>query len=373
MAKIIQTQESSTPSAPSDSRWHLFFKSDGLYIQDSSGNVYGPLFGGLGLATLSGIITPTQITGDQNDYNPANLSTANTLRLSSDASRNITGLQGGAAGRLLLVHNVGAQNIVLKDESGSSSAANRFALTADMTMTPDTLVWLQYDATSLRWRLAGGGGGGGTWGSITGTLTAQTDLQAALDAKVSNNGWVRIAGTFSWASASTINVASGAVAIYQVGYKLKWTTQTGPTQRYATIIGVADTLLTIAVNTDHPLVNETWTLPYYSPIDSPIGFPAWFNFASTPGNFVVGAGGTFVTKFNIKQKKVEVFAYFKFGTGSSVSGDISFSTPFAWSDDNYAGVMGRIGDSGTGTYLSYIDITLSVFFISLSPFLFLYR
>jgi hypothetical protein len=30
---------------------------------------------------------------------------------------------------------------------------------------------------------AGGPGGGGTWGSITGTLSTQTDLQAALDAK----------------------------------------------------------------------------------------------------------------------------------------------------------------------------------------------
>lgn len=30
---------------------------------------------------------------------------------------------------------------------------------------------------------ASGGGGGGTWGSITGTLSSQTDLQAALDAK----------------------------------------------------------------------------------------------------------------------------------------------------------------------------------------------
>lgn len=29
----------------------------------------------------------------------------------------------------------------------------------------------------------GGGGGGGTWGSITGTLSSQTDLQSALDAK----------------------------------------------------------------------------------------------------------------------------------------------------------------------------------------------
>lgn len=31
--------------------------------------------------------------------------------------------------------------------------------------------------------IGGGGGGGGSWGSITGTLSSQTDLQTALDAK----------------------------------------------------------------------------------------------------------------------------------------------------------------------------------------------
>jgi len=35
--------------------------------------------------------------------------------------------------------------------------------------------------------LVGGGGGGGTWGSITGTLSDQTDLQGALDAKIDEN------------------------------------------------------------------------------------------------------------------------------------------------------------------------------------------
>jgi len=34
-----------------------------------------------------------------------------------------------------------------------------------------------------QWASVGGGGGGGTWGSITGTLSNQTDLQNALDAK----------------------------------------------------------------------------------------------------------------------------------------------------------------------------------------------
>lgn len=104
---------------------------------------------------LSGDITPSQITANQNDYNPTGLATASTLRLSSDASRNITGLQGGADGRLLILHNVGAQNIVLVDESASSTAGNRFALTADVTILPDQMITLQYDSTSSRWRMNG--------------------------------------------------------------------------------------------------------------------------------------------------------------------------------------------------------------------------
>lgn len=44
-------------------------------------------------------------------------------------------------------------------------------------------IWLWDGAMYV---LQGGSGGGGTWGTITGTLSAQLDLQAALDAKVNN-------------------------------------------------------------------------------------------------------------------------------------------------------------------------------------------
>ena len=40
-----------------------------------------------------------------------------------------------------------------------------------------------YNASSGLYEQQNGAGGGGTWGSITGTLSSQTDLQAALDAK----------------------------------------------------------------------------------------------------------------------------------------------------------------------------------------------
>lgn len=42
--------------------------------------------------------------------------------------------------------------------------------------------WSVYDANGVFQSSGTGGGGGGTWGSITGTLSSQTDLQAALSA-----------------------------------------------------------------------------------------------------------------------------------------------------------------------------------------------
>lgn len=51
----------------------------------------------------------------------------------------------------------------------------------DITTTPTTNYILTWNGSF--WVAAAPAGGGGTWGSITGTLSDQTDLQAALDAK----------------------------------------------------------------------------------------------------------------------------------------------------------------------------------------------
>jgi hypothetical protein len=101
---------------------------------------------------LAGDISPAQITADQNDYNPTGLATASVLRLSSNASRNITGLAGGGDGRIVAIVNVGSNNIVLKDESASSGAANRFALGADIPLAAKQSAVLWYDATDTRWK-----------------------------------------------------------------------------------------------------------------------------------------------------------------------------------------------------------------------------
>ncbi len=117
-----------------------------------AGNIIAPI-GQFNRFELIGTLTPAVITSDQNDYSPTGLSTASTLRLSTSASRNITGLAGGADGRILTLHNVGTFNWTLVDESLSSTAGNRFALTGNLTIPPDTSITLQYDTTSLRWRV----------------------------------------------------------------------------------------------------------------------------------------------------------------------------------------------------------------------------
>lgn len=104
---------------------------------------------------LTGVISPTSLGSSQNNYSPTGLSAATVLRLTSSVAVNITGLTGGAAGRTLIVHNVGSFDITLVSESGSSTAANRFAMPANVIIQPGVSVILQYDTTSSRWRVPG--------------------------------------------------------------------------------------------------------------------------------------------------------------------------------------------------------------------------
>lgn len=120
----------------------------------ATGSSAPALAAGTGAAPL----TPSQITGNQNDYAPTGHATAAQFRLSTDASREITGLAGGAAGRVVRVLNVGAQYIVLKNESASSTAANRFTLGADVTIPAGYALELQYDGTTSRWVYVGAAG-----------------------------------------------------------------------------------------------------------------------------------------------------------------------------------------------------------------------
>jgi hypothetical protein len=109
-----------------------------------------------GGTTSSPATSPSQITSNQNNYNPGGRSYFQ--RWNTDASRNITGLvfaSTSADGERHLIVNVGSQNIVLQNENASSTAANRFTNStgADITLSANQAAEIIYDSTTTRWRV----------------------------------------------------------------------------------------------------------------------------------------------------------------------------------------------------------------------------
>ncbi|MGL5830926.1 MAG: choice-of-anchor Q domain-containing protein, partial [Candidatus Altimarinota bacterium] len=103
---------------------------------------------------LTGDISPAQLTANQNDYNPTGLDTASVIRISGDTSfRTITGIAGGADGRIIKLHNIGTSTILLANRNTGSTATNRFDFGGnDVPLFPGDLLSLQYDSTSGFWR-----------------------------------------------------------------------------------------------------------------------------------------------------------------------------------------------------------------------------
>lgn len=123
---------------------------------------YFPRFDGTiwvpGRFRISNKISPS-ISADQNDWSPSSLSTSTVIRVTATgAGRNITGLSAGSDGDVIVIENIGSLFITLKNESSSSSAANRFALgSTDISLWTGDSVVLEYDSTGLgagtgRWR-----------------------------------------------------------------------------------------------------------------------------------------------------------------------------------------------------------------------------
>jgi hypothetical protein len=100
------------------------------------------------------VISPAQITSDQDDYNPTGFSTANFVRLSGDSSiRAITGLNAGYDGEQKIFANVGDYPIYFPGEHPDSTAANRIYAGEDLFLFPKTLMRGIYDGTLDRWVL----------------------------------------------------------------------------------------------------------------------------------------------------------------------------------------------------------------------------
>lgn len=148
-----------TPSPPTPasgpSPLYVWYETDTglMWLYDGSWVSLGTLGGAF---VLTGLISPTSLGSDQNNYSPTGLATASLIRLTASTPVNITGLAAPAlGGQVILLANIGSNTITLKNASGSSSAANRFALSADYSLAQNKSALIWYDKTSTNWRLIG--------------------------------------------------------------------------------------------------------------------------------------------------------------------------------------------------------------------------
>lgn len=105
---------------------------------------------------LLNVISPAQFSGNQNNYSPAGLATANVVRLDGISSPSLFGLLAGEAGSTKLLINVGSVAITIAHENGGSDSSNRFLCfgSASVTLSVNEMCFLWYDGTSGRWRVS---------------------------------------------------------------------------------------------------------------------------------------------------------------------------------------------------------------------------
>jgi len=201
----------------------------------------------------------------------------------------------------------------------------------------------------------------------------------------STDGWTSAGETWTYASASTITVPSGAASKYSKGDKIKWT-QT--TVKYGVITNVADTLLTIAVNTDYTVANAAITDNYYSHQANPVGYPDWFNITapvfdvSTYDNGSGAQPTTTLCKMKISGK--QYFAQYKgngikagtnyyllitshsFIASASVDGSLAGTAFIQTSVNNFANILVQLASIETNNVNITDNTTINVLSFNLS-------
>lgn len=94
------------------------------------------------------------------------------------------------------------------------------------------------DGHGVAYLKSGGGGGGGTWGSITGILSSQTDLQSALDAKQNHTGLSN--DEIMFANGSGV-MSQDATLVYKNGPHTLLNSATQDTTK--TLVGTGDSII----------------------------------------------------------------------------------------------------------------------------------
>ena len=139
-------------------------------------------------------------------------------------------------------------------------------------------------------------------------------------------GWTETSG-WSYASATTITVPSGAASIYAVGDQIRL--KQGGAYKYFSVIAVADTTLTVTGGSDYTVANAAITDAAFSK-GGGVGHPGWFNW--TPAyqghaSMTYTSVTTSISKFSLVGRMCTILLRATGTTGGTASNRLYASLP----------------------------------------------
>jgi sulfur carrier protein ThiS len=108
---------------------------------------------------LASPISPTSLSSNQTDYNPASIAACNVVRQDCSAPVTINSLQGNTANRTIMWWNISSTSTntqtFLHDDGATGTAAMRFLCPNNVSyvLKGNAGVPMRYDGTSSRWRI----------------------------------------------------------------------------------------------------------------------------------------------------------------------------------------------------------------------------